>query len=111
MSTVYFAPTEPDLKGVETRQGDYVVSQLSTRMDRPDLIGDIVTNWHKHGQRRRTIVFCVDVGHSIHVCAEFVRAGIKAEHVDGSTAKRERDAILSAAVGRDDCRVELPGFD
>ena len=29
--TIYYAPTNPDLKGVETRQGDYVVSQLAER--------------------------------------------------------------------------------
>ena len=32
--TVYYAPADPDLKGVETRQGDYVVSQLADRMNR-----------------------------------------------------------------------------
>jgi DNA repair protein RadD len=29
--TIYYAPAEPDLGGVETRQGDYVVNQLADR--------------------------------------------------------------------------------
>ena len=75
VKTVYYAPAEPNLKGVETRQGDYVINQLADRMNRDDLVGDIISNWHKYGQRRRTIVFCVDVAHSVHVRNEFVQSG------------------------------------
>src|SRR5262249_34652232 len=89
------APANPDLKGVETRQGDYVVSQLADRMNRDDLVGDIASNWHKLARRRKTLVFCVDVAHSVHVKNEFLKSGVKAEHVDGSTPKAERDAILA----------------
>ena len=93
--TIYYAPADPDLKGVETRQGDYVVNQLADRMNRDDLVGDIVSNWHKYGQRRKTLVFCVDVAHSVHVKNEFVKSGIGAEHLDGGTPKSERDGILT----------------
>ncbi len=114
--TVYYAPTEPNLAGVETRQGDYVISQLSGRMNRDDLVGDIVTNWHRHGGGRRTLVFCCDVAHSLHVCAEFVKASVKAEHVDGSTPKPERDAILRRLQSGEttvvaNCMVLTEGFD
>ena len=92
--TIYYAPTEPDLKGVQTRQGDYVINQLAARMNRDDLVGDIITNWHKNAQRRKTLVFCVDVAHSIRVRDEFIKSGVRAEHVDGKTPKTERDQIL-----------------
>jgi superfamily II DNA or RNA helicase len=39
-----YAPTTPDLVGVRTQAGDYVENQLADRMDRPKLIGDVVTN-------------------------------------------------------------------
>ena len=114
--TIYYAPANPDLRGVETRQGDYVVSQLSDRMNRADLVGDIVSNWHKHGQRRKTLVFCVDVAHSVHVRDEFLKSDVRAEHVDGSTPKTERDAILARlAAGETEvvsnCMVLTEGFD
>jgi DNA repair protein RadD len=38
--TIYYAPVEPDLKGVETRQGDYAINQLADRMNRDDLVGE-----------------------------------------------------------------------
>jgi DNA repair protein RadD len=44
-----YAPTKPDLLGVRVERGDYVESQLAERMDRPKLVGDVVTNWHKYG--------------------------------------------------------------
>jgi superfamily II DNA or RNA helicase len=114
--TVYYAPVDPDLKGVETRQGDYVVKQLADRMNRDDLVGDIVSNWHKFGQRRKTLVFCVDVAHSVHVKNEFVKSEVRAEHVDGKTPKTERDAILARLASGEtevvvNCMVLTEGFD
>ena len=94
VKTRYFAPTNPNLKGVEVRKGDYSINQLSRRMNTDALVGDVVTQWAKHAEGRKTIAFAVDVEHSIHVRDEFVNAGIAAEHIDGSTPKGERDAIL-----------------
>jgi DNA repair protein RadD len=99
---VSYAPCEPNLRGVKTQAGDYQIQQLSERMDRPDLVGGIVENWFRYGQRRKTIVFCVDVGHGVHIAEEFVRAGVKAENIHGGTPTSERDAILARLVsGRD----------
>ncbi len=39
-----YAPVRPDLKGVQTRHGDYVEGELAGRMDTPKLVGDIVTH-------------------------------------------------------------------
>jgi superfamily II DNA or RNA helicase len=90
-----FAPVNPDLRGVATRNGDYAENQLAERMDRPKLIGDVVTHWHKFGERQKTVVFAVSVGHSIHLRDEFIRSGVRAEHIDGGTPKDERDATLA----------------
>ena len=58
-------------------------------MDRPKLVGDIVTHWHKYSERRRTVAFAVSVSHSIHIRDEFIRSGVRAEHIDGGTPKDE----------------------
>ena len=94
-----YAPINPDLRGVQTRRGDYVETQLADRMDRQELVGDIITHWHKYGERRKTVAFAVNVAHSIHIHDEFIRSGVRCEHIDGSTPKPERDATL--AVGMD----------
>src|SRR5207342_3164772 len=84
--------------------------------NRNDLVGDIVSNWHKLEQRRKTLVFCVDVAHSVHVRDEFVKSDVRAEHVDGGTPKAERDAILARLASGEtelvtNCMVLTEGFD
>ena len=114
--TKCFAPTKPDLLGVRIQRGDYVEAQLAERMDRPKLIGDVVTHWHKYGERRRTVAFAVNVQHSIHLRDEFLKAGVRAEHVDGSTPKAERDATLQRLAAGEielvtNCMVLTEGWD
>jgi DNA repair protein RadD len=114
--TRVYAPVDPDLKGVETRVGDYVAAQLAEVMDRDHLVGDIVSHWHKYGERRKTVCFAVDVKHSIHVRNEFIKSGVIAEHLDGSTPKADRDALLARlASGQTElatnCMVLTEGWD
>jgi DNA repair protein RadD len=116
VKTRVYAPVDPDLRGVRTVAGDYVEDQLADRMDRPKLIGDIVTHWHKFGERRRTVVFACNVAHSRHIAEEFIRGGVCAEHIDGTTPKDERDDILKKlACGAIDiitnCMVLTEGWD
>jgi DNA repair protein RadD len=111
-----YAPVDPDLRGVRTERGDYVANDLADCMDRPQLVGDIVTHWFKYGERRRTIAFGCSVGHSIHIRDEFVAAGVRAEHLDGKTPKDERDAILARLASGEtevvtNCMVLTEGFD
>jgi DNA repair protein RadD len=114
--TRVYAPIDPDLRGVETRQGDYVESQLAGRMDRDNLVGDILSHWHKYGERRKTVCFAVNVAHSIHIRNEFVKSGVKAEHIDGGTPKPERDAALARLASGEaelvtNCMVLTEGWD
>jgi DNA repair protein RadD len=116
VKTRVYAPAGPDLKGVRIQAGDYAESQLADRMDRPKLIGDIITHWHKYGERRKTVCFAVNVKHSIHLRDEFIASGVKAEHIDGSTPKPERDASLARLASGEielitNCMVLTEGWD
>jgi len=90
----YFAPSTPDLKGVKIAMGDYVVKQLNEKMNKTKLNGDIVENWLKHGENRQTIVFCVNVKHSIAVRDEFIKHDIAAEHLDARSNDEARDDVF-----------------
>jgi DNA repair protein RadD len=116
VATRVYAPIDPDLTGVRTVAGDYVESQLADRMDVAKLIGDIVTHWHKFGERRKTVAFAVNVAHSMHLRDEFVRSGVRCEHLDGETPKDERDAILARLASGEtevvtNCMVLTEGWD
>ena len=116
VGTKVFAPSKPNLKGVHTRQGDYIESELAERMDKVELVGDIVSHWHRLSERRKTVVFATSVAHSVHLKDEFERSGVRAEHIDGSTPKGERDEILDQLARGDievvtNCLVLTEGWD
>jgi superfamily II DNA or RNA helicase len=96
--TKVYAPVDKNIaKGVKTQSGDYIVSALSARMNTDQLVGDVVADWLKHGERRKTVVFACDVAHSVAIKTAFLEFDIRAEHLDGSTLKHERDQILARA--------------
>lgn len=113
---VFYAPMRPDLSGVHVKRGDYVEAELAKVMDTETLVGDVIAHWHKLAERRRTVVFAVDVRHSMHLCDEFNKAGVLAAHIDGTTPVDERDAklnnlatgILEVVVN---CQVLTEGWD
>jgi DNA repair protein RadD len=115
--TKVYAPVDRDVaKGVQTQTGDYVVSALSARMNTDQLVGDVVADWLRHGERRRTVAFAVDVAHSVHIRNAFLEFDVRAEHLDGSTPKTERDAILARLASGEtevvsNCAVLTEGWD
>ena len=111
-----YAPIDPDLTGVRTQNGDYVTDQLASRMNTDKLVGDIVTHWLSYGERRRTVVFAVDVAHSVHIRNEMIRAGVRAEHLDANTPINERETILAHLASGEtelvtNCMVLTEGWD
>jgi DNA repair protein RadD len=117
VGTKVYAPVDKDIaKGVRTEKGDYVVSALSARMNTDQLVGDVVADWLKHGERRKSVVFAVDVAHSVAIKSRFIEAGVRCEHLDGQTPKLERDAILARLKTGEtevvsNCQVLTEGWD
>lgn len=112
----YFVPMQPNLEGVRTRHGDYVESELAERMDTDTLVGDVVEQWGKYASDRKTVVFASGVKHSMHLAECFKDAGIRAEHIDGTTPKEQRDGVLKDLSNGDlqvvcNCMVLTEGWD
>ena len=95
----YFVPARIDLDGVKIVMGDYQIKELAEKTIKKKLIGDIVDNWLRCAQNRKTIVFCVNVKHSIAICEEFNQRGIPAEHLDAHSTDEERDAVFKRMEG------------
>ncbi len=100
---IWTVPKEerPDLEGVHSLGGDYKIGELSERVGRRKLVGSIVDHWFKHAEWQRTVVFAVDVAHSLRITKAFNEAEVPAEHLDGTTPKEERDAILARLKSRE----------
>lgn len=90
-----FASASIDLKGVRSRMGDYVTSDLARAVNKSSITGCAVSNYEKRSPDKRAIVFCVSIEHSKTVCDQFKARGIRAEHVDGETPTQERDAAIA----------------
>lgn len=88
----YYAPSEPDLKGVKVTAGDYNQKQLGQRM--APLIGDVVDNWKRIAPGQKTVVFTVTVANAMALCEAFQKAGIAAEWISGETPEDEQEAIF-----------------
>lgn len=113
---IIFAPSMPDLKGVKVRAGDYVEKELGERMDKTSLVGNVAREWSERAHDRQTVVFASTVAHSIHLAQKFQAEGIRAEHIDGTTPKDERDDILRRLDQGDiqvvtNCMVLTEGWD
>lgn len=86
-------PPGPDLQGVKIRAGEFAQDALAAAVNKPRLVGDIVAHVVRHG-RPPIIGFATGVDHSKAIVAALCAAGIVAEHLDGSTDRDARAAVL-----------------
>jgi len=96
-----YAPSEPDLTGVRSKRNsfgevDYDEAQLAEAVDKPTLVGDIVSHWLRMAQGRPTVCFATSIAHSKHIVAKFQEAGVKAHHIDCHMPQEEKDGILDS---------------
>ena len=111
-----FAPVSADLSGVHSRMGDYVVSEVAERLDKPSIVGDAPATWLKYAKGLRTVVYAINRAHGRHVLDAYIAAGIRAAYIDGETPKGEQSRIAHAlANGEIDVLVSVEllttGFD
>lgn len=112
---VYSVPP-PDLSKVNVTGGDYDLEELGEVMDRAELVGKLVEHWRELANGRTTVVFATTVAHSQSIVGKFKAAGIEAEHIDGTTPVRDRDAILARLASGEtkvvsNCQVLTEGWD
>lgn len=94
----YFAPTVPNLKGVQVQGGEYNQEQLAVRMD--TLVGDVVGHYKKLASGRKAVCFAVNIRHSNNLCDAFNSNGIRAIHLDADTPDDKRlEAIERLRMG------------
>lgn len=112
----HFIGATPNLKGVRKRQGDYISDILSKVMLDNNIMADLVSSYIKHSFGKSMIVFAVDVEHSKQIKKRFLNEGILTEHIDGKTAKQERQKILDKFKNKEitvisNVEIITEGFD
>lgn len=91
----YYAPFNPDLKGIRKKMGDFQKQSLSTLMSASPIIGDCVKEYKSKCDGKSALIFAVNIEHSKLIAHRFNEAGISAKHIDGDTPSNERDKAVS----------------
>lgn len=105
-----------DVSKISVKGGEFETSSMFNQFNNSVLYSDIVNKYRKHANGTKTIVFCVNVEHSLKTRNAFRNAGIRAEHIDGATPTAERNQIIrSYKNGMIDvlcnCDILTTGFD
>jgi superfamily II DNA or RNA helicase len=87
-----YSCTTPDMRGASVVGGEW--SDRAAEERGMAIVGDVVTEWVKYGEGRKTICFGATVAHCEELCAQFVKAGIMAALFTGHTKPEERADLL-----------------
>ncbi len=87
--------SNPDVSHVKKSKGDYDMMSLKGVMLNNSLMANLIDSYIKHASGKKIIVFAVDVEHSKKIVARYIEAGIDAMHIDATTPKNERAAIMA----------------
>lgn len=118
-----YAPSEPDLSGVRLSKNafgemDYSdkSAEFAEAVDKPALVGDIITHWHKLAEGKPTICFATSISHSQHIVQQFKASGVTAEHIDCYMHEDDKESILRRFKAGEftilsNCALLAEGFD
>lgn len=84
--------TKVDMKGAATANGEWTMNAAQDRG--MEIVGDVVHEWIKHGQNRKTIVFGATIAHCEGMAREFNNAGVMAAVFTSETTEAERKVLL-----------------
>jgi type I site-specific restriction endonuclease len=81
----------PDMKGAATSGGEWTDRAAEERG--MGIVGDVVSEWLRHGEGRKTIVFGSTIRHCEELARQFIEAGVMAAVYTTDTSKSERDQL------------------
>jgi len=83
----------PDMKGAATnKEGEWTDKAAAERG--MGIIGDVVAEWARHGENRKTIAFGANIAHCEELARQFNVAGIMAAVFTAHTKPPERESLL-----------------
>ena len=89
-------------------ENDFAATALGGLLSRPKLVGDVVSNWLRIANGKRTICFAVNKAHAAALLDSFRRQGVAAELLTDQTEEAEReeeDLSSGRPVGRNHGKI------
>lgn len=87
-----FSCTTANMDGAATAGGEWTDQAAEARG--MEIIGDVVSEWIKLGEGRKTIVFGATIKHCEELCRQFNEVGVMASVFTSHTTPAEREALL-----------------
>lgn len=87
-----FSCTKPDMKGAATAGGEWTDKAAEER--ELAIVGDVVLEWKRFAEGRKTIVFGATIKHCEELARQFLDDGIMAAVFTSETTAKERDKLL-----------------
>lgn len=84
--------TPTNMEGAATAGGEWTDRAAQERG--MEIIGDVVTEWIKFGEDRKTIVFGATIAHCEELCRQFNECGVMASVFCADTSEEDRERIL-----------------
>jgi superfamily II DNA or RNA helicase len=81
-------------EGIRITGGDFNAGDLAAQIDRRYVAGQAVSTYQQYARGRRCVTFAINIDHSKAIALSYQAAGITAEHIDGDTPTKERQATL-----------------
>lgn len=113
---VYCPPIEADFSDLKTIAGDYDRKQQQEKLNKPRIIGNVISHYRKYCDGVPAIAFCPTVEYAQYVADNFNAAGYRAASIDGTMDDYRRNkAINDLGAGRLDvltsCEIVSEGTD
>jgi len=96
-----FTCSKPDMDGAKTSGGEWTHNAAAERG--MEIIGDVVLEWQKHAEGRKTIIFGANINHCLEIVRQFNEAGIMAAAFTSKTPESERRELLKEYRGQNSC--------
>lgn len=101
VGTGFLVPCKPyqmvdSFDDLTTKRGEFTFDSLSAHYNKPSLYIGVIDQWRKYAEGKKTIVFCVNIEHTINTYQCFIDAGISAEYITSKTPNAERERIVNA---------------
>jgi len=87
-----FSCTKPDMAGAATAGGEWTDKAAEERG--MAIVGDVVTEWLRFAENRKTIVFGATIRHCEELAQQFINQGVMAAVFTSETTPKERQVLL-----------------
>ena len=85
--------TRVNMVGAETAGGEW--TDMAAQQRGMEIVGDVIAEWLKLAENRKTIVFGATISHCEEMCKEFNNAGVMAAVFTADTTEAERKELLA----------------